>query len=105
MNIPQDTLDAVFVLLSGQGSGAVLVGLLMGGIKSFWKPKNKQLYLIPAFALGYAASAAVMLALGWNWVLFAAGGFIVTSAQLLGENEIWPQLRAFVVKFVFKRDD
>ena len=46
-----------------------------------------------------------MWALGWNWVLFAAGGFIVTSAQLLGENEIWPQLRALVMKLVFKKDE
>jgi|LSQX01.2.fsa_nt_gb hypothetical protein len=105
MNIPQETLDAVLALLSGQGGGAVVVGILMATVKSFWKPENKQLYLIPAFILGYAASAVVMWALGWNWVLFAAGGFIVTSAQLLGENEIWPQLRALVMKLVFKKDE
>ena len=48
MNIPQETLDAVLALLSGQGGGAVVVGILMATVKSFWKPENKQLYLIVA---------------------------------------------------------
>lgn len=93
MKIPKESIDLMLPFITGQGAGVVVVGVLMSAVKKAWKPVNKKMYLIPAFVLGYGASLAIMLTVGWNWLLFLGGGYIITAGQLLGQNDIWPEIK------------
>jgi len=81
-------------------SAVVVVGAIMGAIKSGWKPKVKELYLIPAAALSMGASYLAFIVVGTTfvWYLWLGSSFIILGDELLLQNDMWPGVTTVYAK-------
>lgn len=87
-------------LIYGQSGAVVIIGTIMGFIKKSWKPENRHLYWIPAIGLSVVASVAVTLMVGWSWLTFGAGVFLIAGGQLFAENELYSAIKDWILEKV-----
>jgi hypothetical protein len=90
------------LIVAPTGAGAI-VALIMGTIKSNWKPDTKGLYWIPAIFISALFAIGILWYLEFFnvWIFLIATG-LISSFQLLTQNEAWPAIKAIVL-VVFKR--
>lgn len=91
-------MDNLVAMIFGQSGAGVIVGTIMGIVKQNWKPKNKQLYWIPAFLISAVASYGILWYLDsfslWVFLLSTIG---IAGFQYVSENEAFD-----LIKKIFK---
>lgn len=103
-----EKIDLIMNMIGGTSGAGVIVAMLVGLIKSMWKPKDKTLYWIPAGLLSIGSTVGIfwyleMLALNfWIVVLLLVFSAYTAFYEYIVNNEKWAEFKPKIIAILKK---
>ncbi len=103
-----DKIDLIMTMIGGTSGAGVIVAMLVGFVKTIWKPGNKKLYWVPAGLLSLGSTVGIfwyLEILNLNfWIVLLLLIFAAYTAlyEYIANNEQWVKFKPRIIELLKK---